>query len=294
MKRRIKSAQLPTMSLQNKLIQVNYNTVRLGDLTFSLEPEQISWWRYFVFVTIVGNITLSVPFLVDGVEVPYLDISLFHVHNYSFVTWLLPVTFFIFGIVQLIPQTYTNDGYDQLFRPLFFTTLLQLSCLNISSHQTAPAIVLLIGTLISSILLFLQSQKALSRSSVRIWLQVPFSLYMACLSIVTIAAIAGWLRSSGYMDGSMAEIPFTISMVVLTTALGAYMTFWRKDFAFPLLIAWSNISLWTEHYQTYASISVIALSLGIFMIWCSLINIIIYTKAARASSDIPMQMEETL
>jgi hypothetical protein len=287
MKRKIKYTQSSTWSL-NRLAEGNYSTLRLGDFTFSLEPEQISWSRYFVFVTIVANITFSVPFLVDGIQVPYLDISLFHFHNYSLIIWLLPITFFLFGVVQLIPRTYTNVGYDQLFRPLFFTTLLQFICLNISV-QAGPGIIVMIGTLISSILLFIQVQKVLNKSAVRMWLQVPFSLYMACLSIITIAAIAGWLRSMGYSGSSIGEISFTILLIVFTSALGAYMTFWKNDFAFPLVIAWSNISLWTEHCQTYTSISVVALSLGIFMIWCSLVNFIIYSKAATtSSSEIPM------
>jgi hypothetical protein len=287
MKRKIKYIQSPIFSL-HRLPQGNYNTLRLGDFTLSLEPEQISWSRYFVFATIVANITFSVPFLVDGIEVPYLDISLFHFHNYSLIIWLLPITFFLFGVVQLIPRTYTNVGYDQLFRPLFFTTLLQFICLNISVHAV-PGIILMIGTLISSILLFHQVQKVVSKSAVRMWLQVPFSLYMACLSIVTISALAGWLRSMGYTGSSISEISFTILILIFTAVLGAYMTFWKKDFAFPLVIAWSNISLWTEHCQAYTSISVVALSLGIFMIWCSLVNFVIYCKAATpSSSEIPM------
>jgi hypothetical protein len=292
MKRTLKStAPLPGFFFQNKMVQFNINTLRIGDFTLSLEPEQISWWRYLVFVTIVINITFSVPFLVDGLEGSYFNDSLFHVKNYSVAIWLLPASFFLFGLIQLIPRTYTNEGYDKLFRPLFFTTILQIGCLNLILTQTVPGILLLVGTLVASILLFIHFQKVLKDSSVKSWLQVPFSFYMACLSIITIAAIAGWLRSIGFTGGDIGETPFTILMIVFTTVLGCYMTFKKQDFIFPTVMAWSDITLWIEHCKTSAVISVIALSLGIFMIWCAMI-VLISSKISKPKYDFPFSMEK--
>ena len=75
------TTHLPNLILQNKTVQMNINSVRLGDFVLSLEQEQISWWRYLVFVTIVANITFSVPFLIDGLDAPYFNKSLFTVKN---------------------------------------------------------------------------------------------------------------------------------------------------------------------------------------------------------------------
>jgi hypothetical protein len=270
-----------------RLIDLNFNTVRIGDFVLYLEPEPISWWRYMVFTTIVANIAFSIPFLIDGVNVRYFDQSLFRFHNYSLIIWLVPITFFFFGMIQLIPRTYTNPGYDQLFRPLFFTTVLQLSCLNILEQQTGPGVILMFGTLISSILLFIYARKVLTTSSVKTWLQIPFSLYMASLSIITITAVAGWLHSMGFTGGAAGEVPFTILMIVFTTLLGTYMTFRKQDFIFPLVMAWSDISLWTEHFQTSPPISMIALSLGIFMIWCAIVTLI----STKLSDKIELTIE---
>jgi hypothetical protein len=292
MKRTFKpTAQLPGLALHSKMVQFNLNAVRIGDFTLSLEREQISWWRYLVFVTIIANIAFSVPFLIDGLEGSYFNQSLFHVKNYSIAIWLLPLSFFLFGLIQLIPRTYTNEGYDKLFRPLFFTTVLQLSCLNLFGTQTVPGILLLAGTLVASILLFIHFQNVLKSSAVKSWLQVPFSFYMACLSIITISATAGWLRSLGFTGGDLGEMPFTVLMIVFTAVLGCYMTFKKQDFIFPLVMAWSDITLWVEHCQTSAAISVVALSLGIFMIWCAMI-VLISSKISNPKYDFPFSIEK--
>lgn len=146
-----------------------------------------------------------------------------------------------FAVYQALPAQ-RGPRYDGLFWPYLLSNLLNSAWL--SAFQTLNfglSVLVMLALLASLVWLYLTLADMKLRGTERFTLGVPASLYLAWITVATVANITAWLVSRGFTDGLAGVSPQTWSVGLLLVAalIGAVMLVRRRDVAFGLVLAWA-------------------------------------------------------
>jgi len=72
---------------------------------------------------------------------------------------------------------------------------------------------------------------------------VPFSIYLAWASVATIANISTWLYASGWAGLGIDPMMWALLLLVIAGGLGGYFGFWRRNWAYALVIVWAFVGI---------------------------------------------------
>jgi translocator protein len=79
------------------------------------------------------------------------------------------------------------------------------------------------------------------------WLaRVPFSIYFGWISVATIANAAIMLYNLGWRGEPLTQEIWTVLVIAVATAIGAFMIFSRREVAFPLVLVWAFIGIYVR------------------------------------------------
>lgn len=160
--------------------------------------------------------------------------------------------FSIWGVIYLLLLAFTvyqasparrGEGFLRKIGYLF-----SLSCvLNISwiflwhYEYVIPSLLPMFALLLSLILIYLRldiGRGSPSRGE-RLWVHLPFSVYLGWITVAPIANVVAALVSINWGGLGLSEVAWTVIMITIAIVLTVVNTFTRGDMGYALVIIWA-------------------------------------------------------
>jgi hypothetical protein len=164
-------------------------------------------------------------------------------------------TFSIWGVIYLFLAGFAIYQAIALFRrqlvekkiklisPLFVVNCLANAAWLFAWHyeQVALSVVIMLVMLVTLILIHNRLQLALPLQpfSQKLWLDIPFSLYLGWISVAAIANITALLVSFSIEPFDIPATMWTVIMVSIATALAMFMIWRKRNYVFALVVCWA-------------------------------------------------------
>jgi len=186
--------------------------------------------------------------------------NLYFPANYAFSIWGIIYLFLLaFTVYQALPSQRENPqlrkiGYMFALTSLF--NILWLTCFHYDAFGVSMVMMLcLLATLLRLYLVLDIGGKPVSRATK--WLiHVPFSLYLGWITAATVANASYVIldiRANNMLFDS--DTVWAIIMLVVTGALGVFMTYTRRDYAYGLVVIWAVWAINARHADTFPLIA---------------------------------------
>jgi hypothetical protein len=125
----------------------------------------------------------------------------------------------------------------------------------------------MLGLLISLILIYLNLEKFKTKLDIKdLALKIPFSIYLAWISVATIVNITIFLFESGVTEIFFNAQILSGILIVIAGILGSIFVF-KKDLAYPAVIIWATLGI-AINFPSQNVIN-IAVAFTIFLIFIS-------------------------
>lgn len=213
--------------------------------------------------------------------------NLYFPANYAFSIWGIIYTFLLaFTVYQALPSQRENPhlrkiGYLFVVTSIF--NILWLTCFHYNAFALSMAMMIgLLVTLLRIYFLLDIGGKAVSRATK--WLiHVPFSLYIGWITAATVAnasyVILGARGGNLLLD---TDSTWAVVMLLVTGALGVFMSLTRRDYAYSLVVIWAVWAINVRHAESFPLIG--AVTLGVCLITAAAIAFMVF-KNFRDSSE---------
>ncbi len=158
----------------------------------------------------------------------------------------------VFAVYQALPAQ-RGPRHDRLFWPFLLGNLLNVAWLfafqSLNFGLSVVVMLLLLGTLISLYL----TVRGLQPMSGEFWaLQVPASLYLAWISVATMANVTAFLVSQGVTQGVLgigAQL-WSALLVVIAGLVGTFFLLRYRDYAFAAVLLWAFLGVYLARPDT--------------------------------------------
>jgi hypothetical protein len=169
--------------------------------------------------------------------------SLFTPESFTFSIWaLIYLGLALFVIYQALPAQRDSEVLKQIGVPF------KVSCVANAAWILAwhygflvLSVLIMAGLLVSLVVIYRALQVRKNSASVPEYLLVclPFSVYLAWISVATIANISAVQTGFGWDDVAVDSVTWTWLKLALAAAIGATMVARKADVAFVLVVAWA-------------------------------------------------------
>lgn len=210
----------------------------------------------------------------DTGEVSDLYPNLFTPSGITFSIWSVIYFFLAGGVV--IMWTNRNSSLIQKLLPLFCASCILNLGWILAWHYLLPglSVIIMVLLLIVLINIFLKLQEADDLdATMKIWLKFPFTIYLAWISVATIANISAFLVSLDWSGGFLSQQTWTVIMMFVAAALAFVITTKFHAYWFSAVVIWALLGIFirrrgTEYdYIIYSSVVLaFALAINIFYI----------------------------
>jgi hypothetical protein len=202
-----------------------------------------------VILTLLVNY-LATAGLLNDVTPPEISDALltkFTPANYAFAIWSVIYTFVIgFAIYQALPSQRDNPRLEGL-RLLFIAS----SALNIlwtfAWHYEFYflSLVFMVGILLTMIGIYMRAGIGRPAPSwgERVWVHVPFSLYLAWIGVATIANAASLLVYNEWSGFGLDDSLWSAIMILIAAVIGAAVLSKRANAAYAAVYVWAVIAI---------------------------------------------------
>jgi hypothetical protein len=167
--------------------------------------------------------------------------------NYAFSIWgLIYVGLIAYGIYQLLPAQRHNPFVRRVNFLLIAACIAQMTWIYLfTTRLFGLSIAAMLGILMPLIAAYLHLGigRVIVRQSQRWLVHVPFSIYLAWISVATIVNVASALYVVQWDGWGIGSEEWTIIMLVIGTAIAAIVAIQRSDIAFPLVYVWAYVAI---------------------------------------------------
>jgi hypothetical protein len=148
--------------------------------------------------------------------------------------------------------------------PLFIITCILNMGWILAWHylQVGQSVVIMLGFLFILIRTYLALQvwRDQVKPSQRLWLYIPFVVYLAWISVATIANITAWLVSRQWSGFGIDPSSWSILLICIASLLGLLMLWKRREIAYALVVAWALFGIHSAQSQPYPAIGYAAMA----------------------------------
>jgi hypothetical protein len=167
--------------------------------------------------------------------------------NYAFSIWgLIYLGLIAYGIYQFRPSQRRRSTIQQVNALVILASLAQIFWVYLFTLQffwlSVVAMLIILLPLIRIYLLLRTGRSQVSRQR-RWFAQIPFSIYLAWISVATIVNIASALYISGWDGWGINDIGWTAIMLIIGTVIAAIVAIDRGDIAFTLVFVWAYVAI---------------------------------------------------
>ncbi|GMQ55734.1 hypothetical protein AN1V17_01260 [Vallitalea sediminicola] len=202
--------------------------------------------------------------------------SLFTPAPYTFMIWgLIYILLLGFVIYGLMPKQKQNACIDSIGITFFISSILNALWL-IAWHYEKLWLSLIIMVLLLFTLIKIYNRvnsNCVTKSSDKKFVKLPFSVYLAWISIATIANVSAVLKATGWNGLGLSETVWTVIVLIFALILSLYVSINNKDLAYLLTTAWALIGILVRHCGSNTPISITVIAAVILIIIQILFNL---------------------
>ncbi len=198
----------------------------------------------FTLVLVLNVLSNALP--INGQTMPEISAkypSLFTPAGFTFSIWgVIYLALLLFVIYQALPSQRGNETIARISR------LFQVNCVANASWIVAwhydllnISLLIMLVLLVTLILIYRTLLGAIEYASVkqRLFLRLPFSLYMGWITLATIANISIVQTGNGWDNIGLTAVSWTLLKLALVGTIGATMLLRFGDAVFVLVVAWA-------------------------------------------------------
>ena len=234
-----------------------------------------------IFSTLLVN-TLSNLFPPKGMNIGQISRELFGnvlitPAGYAFSIWgIIYIGLITYGVYQFRSLSRRDVILQGLNIRLIIACFAQMAWVLLFTLQKfGLSVIAILGILIplASAYLSLGQQRRKNRRWSRRhpfkFIDVPLSIYLACVTLATIVNIACALTAVEWSGWGISPVIWTIVMVIISFILGVIALLQRHDYAFAGVIIWAEVAIALRHLNTlplFLTTGICALILGCLVI----------------------------
>lgn len=209
--------------------------------------------------------------------------------GYVFSIWaLVYVGLIAFGIYQALPRQRDNAHISPVRGPFILSSVANTGWIFAWHYEFFPLSMLVMLTLLISLTAIYARLNIGVRESAgfeRWCVDVPFSLYLAWISVATIANAADVLHYIGWGGWGIDPAIWAIIMLLISGGLALFMALSRQDVVFVLVVMWALLGIGIKQFDV-PSVSITSFATGgglaLALAWLGLRGM---RRAGRASMD---------
>jgi len=196
--------------------------------------------------------------------------NLFTPAGYAFSIWgLIYALLLIFAVYQALPSQREKTFLHKI--GFFFV----LSCIaNISwiflwhYEQIILSLVPMFALLITLIAIYLRLNigRSDAPSKERLYVHLPFSVYLGWITVAPIANVAAALTAINWDGWGISDVAWTILVIIIAMIITLSVIIKRKDIAFSLVIVWALIGIIVKQIENQSIFITASVSAVIIMI----------------------------
>ncbi|MEB3232801.1 MAG: TspO/MBR family protein, partial [Leptolyngbyaceae bacterium] len=201
--------------------------------------------------------------------------------NYAFIIWgLIYLGLMAYGVYQIQPSQRQDHRIRQTSRHLITACIIQIGWIYLFTLKYFWfSVVAMLGILAA--LIFAYQSLGIGRVAAtrrRRWLaQIPFSIYLAWISVATVVNVASALFYTGLQPSSPT---WTVIMLLVGGALAGGMMWRYQDTAFALVFVWAYGAIAISQ-QANLTIVITALSVAIGLIFYVVFSTVTRTRSPK-------------
>lgn len=201
--------------------------------------------------------------------------------NYAFIIWgLIYLGLMAYGVYQIQPSQRQDHRIQQTSRHLITACIIQIGWIYLFTLKYFWfSVVAMLGILAA--LIFAYQSLGIGRVAAtrrRRWLaQIPFSIYLAWISVATVVNVASALFYTGLQPSSPT---WTVIMLLVGGALAGGMMWRYQDTAFALVFVWAYGAIAISQ-QAHLTIVITALAVAIDLIFYVMFSTLTRTRSPK-------------
>ncbi len=187
------------------------------------------------------------------------------------------LTFSIWSVIYLLLVAFGFYQFTRVWLPYFrlLSLLFIISCVLNCAWILAwhflfatLSVIIMVALLVTLIQLFLLVQRApLQLLAERLFIRLPFTIYLAWICVATIANVSATLATNSNFVNAVDSATITVIMLVVAAALGAVISWRFHAPAFSLVVIWALYGIYLRWRGTdFSSVAqaaiILALALG--------------------------------
>ena len=209
----------------------------------------------FIITLIVNGLAGSTT-LLNGVtsgEVSDFYPTLITPAGFTFAIWsIIYVLLLLFIIYQILPKNKDRTFLGQI--GLFFglSSFCNIVWLFLWHYDFITiSLFFMLGLLISLVLIYLRLGVGKTNTSMqeRLFVHLPFSVYLGWISIATIANVSVALTAISWDGFGIDPATWSVFIIIVAVILSSIMLITRKDVAFNLVVIWALIGILSKQSE---------------------------------------------
>jgi benzodiazapine receptor len=207
--------------------------------------------------------------------------------NFTFSIWgLIYLALGAYTVYQALPSQRTQPrqravGWFVALTGLF-NSLWLVTFQNTLFAASMVAMLALLATLIV-IYMRLDVGRAPVSLTTRVFVTLPFSLYLGWISVATIANASYVLYDAGWNGFGISGATWAVIMLLVATALTLVILATRGDIAYLLIVVWAFFGIWVRQADAPA-VAVVAGGAALALVVAALISLVLRLLARRGGS----------
>jgi hypothetical protein len=144
-------------------------------------------------------------------------------------------------------------------------------------EQVALSLIAMLILLISLIAIYIKLKVGQQQIPLKekIFIHVPFSVYLGWITVATIANITAWLVTISWDGFGISDVTWTIIVLCVATLLTLIILYKRRDIAYSLVIIWALLGIVIKRMQDQTEIATTA-TIAIVIIIIAIIGTFIF------------------
>jgi translocator protein len=167
--------------------------------------------------------------------------------GYVFAIWgIIYLLLGVFVIYQALPRERGSDYHGKIGWLFVLSSIVNIAWIFVWQYEyLAVSVGLIVVYLLTLIAIYLRVNigKAKVRTSEKLAVHLPFSVYLGWLSIATIANISLTLVASNWDGFGISPETWAIIVVAVALVLTMLMLRTRKDIAYALVVIWALVGI---------------------------------------------------
>ena len=179
--------------------------------------------------------------------------SLFTPAGFTFSIWgLIYLGLMIFTIYQALPAQRENATIAKVSKLFVANCVANAAWIFFWHYDLLWLSLLMMAAILFTLVQIFRALAAVQAMSIaqRLFVQLPFSLYTAWITVAFIANISAVQMSMGWDDWGMPAMDWTLLKLAVAGAIGSTVIVRKGDIAYILVVAWAAFGIMTKQAAT--------------------------------------------